>query len=155
MMGEQQQGSKGASCRALAAAVPTVTLTWPSCAICSRRIIARKGVPQSRLTRPLHPSNGDFALAPWSQIAVARTSPSRGSRPRWMLACAVVLAGCTVEPRIVDAGIPPASGGQVATVGEQSFKVFTFRPAGCAITGILVVLHGVDRNPDAKPGLAA
>lgn len=68
--------------------------------------------------------------------------------PTWILASLVSLAGCTQPPNIVDGGIPPASGEQMATVDGQSFKVFTFRPTGCEIAGILLVFHGVDRNPD-------
>lgn len=57
-------------------------------------------------------------------------------------------AGCAPQSRIVDGSIPPSSGEQTATVDGQSFRVFTFRPTGCEIAGILVVFHGVDRNAD-------
>ena len=50
---------------------------------------------------------------------------------------------------MADGAIPPGSGEQTATVDGRVFEVFTFRPTGCEVSGILVVFHGVDRNAAA------
>ena len=57
-----------------------------------------------------------------------------------------LLAACAEPARVVDGAIPPATGEQMATVAGQPFEVFTYRPSGCELAGILVVFHGVDRN---------
>ena len=45
------------------------------------------------------------------------------------------------------AGATPAgSNEQTVDVDGVPFQVFTYRPAGCTLSGILLVFHGVDRN---------
>ena len=82
-----------------------------------------------------------------------RASVGVGQRHRrtWVASVAALfsLTACTVQPSIVDGAIPASSAEQTAIVGGQVFQVFTFRPSGCDLTGILLVFHGVDRNADA------
>ncbi len=67
----------------------------------------------------------------------------------WFVRGLMVLAASAAQSGVADVDIPALSGEQTATVDGASFKVFTFRPTGCEIAGILVVAHGVDRNADA------
>ena len=51
---------------------------------------------------------------------------------------------------------PPGSDEQTIGVGKDAIRIFTYRPTGCRIAGLLVVFHGLDRNADgyrdhAKP----
>lgn len=45
-----------------------------------------------------------------------------------------------------DGAIPPGSGQQTAELGGVPIQVFTYRPAGCVVSGLLLVFHGLDRN---------
>lgn len=47
---------------------------------------------------------------------------------------------------VVDGPIPVGNGQQVATVDGVPLPVFTFKPQGCPVSGVLLVFHGVDRN---------
>ena len=58
----------------------------------------------------------------------------------------LALAACAAPA--ANGPIPPGRGEQTATIGDAGLAVFTFRPAGCTPTAILLVFHGVDRNPD-------
>ncbi len=65
----------------------------------------------------------------------------------------VSLALLAAWPPPVAAG---TSGQEVATVGDTSLDVFTYRPSGCTTAGLLIVLHGLGRNAstyrnDARP----
>ncbi len=42
--------------------------------------------------------------------------------------------------------IPPGYGQETADVDGVRLQVFTYRPAGCPISGLLLVFHGLDRN---------
>jgi poly(3-hydroxybutyrate) depolymerase len=44
------------------------------------------------------------------------------------------------------AEIPAGRAEQTVAVGGLPIEVFTYRPEGCRISGLLVVFHGVDRN---------
>ncbi len=44
--------------------------------------------------------------------------------------------------------IPPGDGYQVLRVGDVSIEIFTYKPASYAGGPLLMVFHGVDRNPD-------
>jgi hypothetical protein len=46
------------------------------------------------------------------------------------------------------AAIPAGVAHQTADLDGISLEVFTFRPDGCAISGALLVFHGLDRNAD-------
>jgi hypothetical protein len=52
--------------------------------------------------------------------------------------------------------IPPGSGQQMADIDSTPMQVFTYRPDGCAISGVLLVFHGLGRTAEgyrnhAKP----
>jgi pimeloyl-ACP methyl ester carboxylesterase len=54
------------------------------------------------------------------------------------------------------AAIPPGASEQTATIGGVPLQVFTYRPQGCAVSGVLLVFHGLGRNAsgyrdDARP----
>jgi len=53
-----------------------------------------------------------------------------------------VVASVQAEP------IPPGDGYQVLRVGDVSIEIFTYKPANYAGGPLLMVFHGVDRNPD-------
>jgi hypothetical protein len=57
---------------------------------------------------------------------------------------ALGIAACTIHP--AKAAIPPGSGTQSADLGGVPLQVFTYRPDGCAISGILLVFHGLERD---------
>jgi hypothetical protein len=42
--------------------------------------------------------------------------------------------------------IPPGYGQETVDVDGVPLQVFTYRPAGCPISGLLLVFHGLDRN---------
>ena len=46
-------------------------------------------------------------------------------------------------PLSVSAG---TAGEETATLGDTSLEVFTYRPTGCPLAGLLLVFHGLDRN---------
>jgi pimeloyl-ACP methyl ester carboxylesterase len=54
-----------------------------------------------------------------------------------------LLALLAAWPMSVSAG---TTGEATATLGDTSLEVFTYRPAGCAPAGLLLVFHGLDRN---------
>jgi pimeloyl-ACP methyl ester carboxylesterase len=63
------------------------------------------------------------------------------------------LAPLAVWPLPVAAG---TSGEATATLGDTSLDVFTYRPSGCTLAGLLLVFHGLNRNAstyrdDARP----
>jgi hypothetical protein len=47
-----------------------------------------------------------------------------------------------------NAAIPAGIGQQAADLGGVSLEVFTYQPAGCAISGALLVFHGLERNAE-------
>ena len=51
----------------------------------------------------------------------------------------VLLAGCAAAGAADDV--------QTATIGATSLQLYTFQPGGCTVSAILLVFHGVDRNP--------
>ena len=53
------------------------------------------------------------------------------------------------------AAIPAGTGRSTADLGGTSLNVFTFRPAGCAITGTLLVFHGSTRTAERYRDYAA
>jgi poly(3-hydroxybutyrate) depolymerase len=69
---------------------------------------------------------------------------------------AIVLGGCMVQQSLSPAPAPAATPAAVATggiagqttadIGGTSFIIFTYQPAGCQPTAVLVVFHGVGRN---------
>ncbi len=73
---------------------------------------------------------------------------------RWRMAGLLVLAQAFVGPASGQgrsappqaAAIPEGSGQQTADLGDVSLQVYTFRPSGCAETGLLLVFHGLGRN---------
>lgn len=64
------------------------------------------------------------------------------------LALAVTLAAGAPQDGAPVAGgpIPAGSGQQTANLDGTVLQVFTYRPAGCAVSAILLVFHGLDRN---------
>jgi dienelactone hydrolase len=44
------------------------------------------------------------------------------------------------------APLPPGDGQQTADLDGVPVEVFTHRPAGCRVAGLLLVFHGIDRN---------
>jgi hypothetical protein len=42
--------------------------------------------------------------------------------------------------------IPPGSGQQMADIDGTPMEIFTYRPTGCAVSGVLLVFHGLGRN---------
>ncbi len=64
-----------------------------------------------------------------------------------------VLAGCTAVTPKAGSGQPARAAPSGGTSGQATavldgtvIPVFTYRPAGCQITAILLVFHGLDRN---------
>jgi hypothetical protein len=47
-----------------------------------------------------------------------------------------------------DAAIPPGKAQQTADLAGVPIQVFTYRPPDCAITGAVLVFHGLNRNAD-------
>lgn len=65
----------------------------------------------------------------------------------------VSIASCQTKAANPDvlgnAPIPAGVAEQTADLQGVSIEVFTYRPAGCALSGALMVFHGLDRNADA------
>jgi dienelactone hydrolase len=59
-----------------------------------------------------------------------------------------VLALMMMATQALAAPIEPGSGHQTAALDGTKLEVFTYRPAGCAPTGFLLVFHGIGRNAD-------
>lgn len=69
-------------------------------------------------------------------------------KPCNVLAAMVLLAALLVHPGPVRADLPPGSGeGDVIAQGIP-LHVYTYRPQGCDLREILVVMHGVGRDAD-------
>jgi len=69
-----------------------------------------------------------------------------------MAACVVQASSQekTANPRnAANADIPVGIGSQTADLEGVSLQVFTFQPAGCAVSGALLVFHGLERNAEA------
>ncbi len=70
--------------------------------------------------------------------------------PKLCMLLLAASAGCSAAtPSVETAQATPAVGtsGQVtATLDGTAIPIFTYRPAGCRITAILLVFHGFDRN---------
>jgi dienelactone hydrolase len=64
------------------------------------------------------------------------------------LAALLILAVCAALPsaRAAADPIPAGSGQQTATIDGTALRLFTYRPAGCAPSALLVVFHGLHRN---------
>ena len=65
-----------------------------------------------------------------------------GVRFAQLLTVAAALLGCSSPAPAGDAGF----GRQTVSLDGTPIEVFTYRPAGCAVTGILLVFHGTGRN---------
>jgi hypothetical protein len=66
-----------------------------------------------------------------------------------MVACAMQgsIRTRAATPQVAaNAAIPAGTGQQTADLEGIPFQVFTYRPARCAISGILLVFHGLGRN---------
>ncbi len=72
-----------------------------------------------------------------------------------LLASAASLAACAAPdgplatagpPQAANGAIPVGNGQQTADLDGVPLQVFTYKPGGCAITAILLVFHGLDRN---------
>lgn len=65
----------------------------------------------------------------------------------------VSIASCQTKAAnqdvLANAPIPAGVAEQTADLQGVSIEVFTYRPAGCALSGALMVFHGLDRNADA------
>ena len=68
-----------------------------------------------------------------------------GSAATLLLALASLMLTSSPPARAADA-IPGGNGHQTATINGVPLQVFTYRPDGCAITGMLLVFHGLGRN---------
>jgi dienelactone hydrolase len=62
---------------------------------------------------------------------------------------ALALLFALLPAAVAAAPIPAGDGYQVVRVGASNLEVFTYKPANYAGAGLLLVFHGVDRNPDA------
>jgi poly(3-hydroxybutyrate) depolymerase len=63
-----------------------------------------------------------------------------------MAACAAPACGQTKTTTPQVAAIPAGNGQQTADLDGVRLQVFTYRPAGCAISSVLLVFHGLGRN---------
>ncbi len=65
---------------------------------------------------------------------------TRAAKCVWLVASSVWLAGC--------AALHPggSTGQRTVTLDGTPIEVFTYRPAGCTVTSILLVLHGLERD---------
>jgi pimeloyl-ACP methyl ester carboxylesterase len=60
---------------------------------------------------------------------------------------AMLLFTGTIPTRAAEAtAIPQGAGQQTATINGVPMQLFTYRPDGCAVTGMLLVFHGLGRN---------
>jgi hypothetical protein len=65
------------------------------------------------------------------------------------LLCALVLCavGVSAPSRAAEVvAIPPGAAEMTVTVDGAPLRVFTYRPDGCAVSGILLVFHGLERD---------
>jgi pimeloyl-ACP methyl ester carboxylesterase len=62
-------------------------------------------------------------------------------RPWWIVLAVVGALSAAQEP-----GLAAGTGQQTAELAGVPLQVFTWRPDGCAISGILLVFHGLARN---------
>lgn len=61
-----------------------------------------------------------------------------------ILVLVIGMAVCSVRPHA--AAIPSGSGTQTADLAGVPLRLFTYRPDGCAVSGILLVFHGQERD---------
>ena len=62
-------------------------------------------------------------------------------------ACVAPDAGpAASQPATVNGAILPGDGQQTAELDGVPIQVLTYRPPGCAVTGVLLVFHGLERN---------
>jgi hypothetical protein len=70
-----------------------------------------------------------------------------------VLAVYVVRAGSEEKPAIpglaANTSVPAGIGQQAADLEGVSLEVFTYQPAGCTVSGALLVFHGLERNAEA------
>ena len=70
-----------------------------------------------------------------------------------ILAVYVVRASSEEKPAIpgpaANASVPAGIGQQAADLEGVSLEVFTYQPAGCTVSGALLVFHGLERNAEA------
>ena len=59
------------------------------------------------------------------------------------LLCSLVLAGLLANPAAAQTG---AYGQQTAMLDGTPLQVFTYHPAGCTVTAVLLVFHGLERD---------
>ena len=67
-------------------------------------------------------------------------------------ACAVHASSqvTTADPEVVaNASVPAGVARQAMDLEGFSLEVFTYQPAGCTVSGTLLVFHGLDRNAEA------
>jgi poly(3-hydroxybutyrate) depolymerase len=57
-----------------------------------------------------------------------------------------VLVAASAPVAAAQSAAPLGRGQQTADLDGVSLQVFTYRPAGCAVSGILLVFHGLERN---------
>ncbi len=103
---------------------------------------------------PCQSSSADCVVVPPKDPAMHST-PKPSRRPHWRLSRIFfsLAAAASLAPAMAGAqttaGIPPGDARQTVTVGGVALSVSTYRPAGCAPRAVLVVFHGIGRNPDA------
>lgn len=62
----------------------------------------------------------------------------------------MIIATPVAQPAAAVAAAPATGAAEREVgVGRNAIRVFTYRPGGCRITGLLVVFHGLDRNANS------
>lgn len=72
---------------------------------------------------------------------------ARGTIGHWVLGAVSAIGLLAIFGSADAAQIETGAGEQTASLGVL-LDIYTYRPAGCAPTGLLIVFHGVDRNAD-------
>lgn len=67
-------------------------------------------------------------------------------RTAFALAALLTLAGTVSQPRPAIAAFPFGDRQETAELNRMPLQIFTYRPQGCALSGVLIVFHGLDRN---------
>jgi dienelactone hydrolase len=65
-----------------------------------------------------------------------------------LLLCAMLAGSVGAASAQTPQPIPEGAAARTATIDGLDLRVFTYRPSGCAVSGILLVFHGVGRNAD-------
>jgi hypothetical protein len=83
------------------------------------------------------------------------TTLLRSARTAAILAPVASLAACTApgvpqamagSQQAANGAIPVGDGQQTADLDGVPLQIFTYKPSGCAMSAILLVFHGLDRN---------